>query len=344
MKTALLCLLSLMTGLATAQNVVFEAVKTKEGCEVRVPGPRPKLFGGIDAQGRQLPPPKEEWSWSGACVGGTAFGPGTLKTRFPGPGQITEFKQLTLDGGFPVGYEYTWIEQQDTPGRTMTRVMFWSDGRGVSFSQGWGLDTTAFSSGVSRVTEPRLVPVQPTAELGSGLSAPSGMVMLSNMMKFPISSSGEMQTVDNWELREMPQGVGFQNARVTPCPVPTDAQSCRSLAEAAAAPLREEVLAFIRQAKPAVDAAYARIHQALAATGSAATTPAAGAAAPAAMPAARSDVNVLPVGALFAAADEAASRGDRAGAREALRALLRRFPDHPLAARAATQLSSLQGP
>lgn len=55
----------------------------------------------------------------------------------------------------------------------------------------------------------------------------------------------------------------------------------------------------------------------------------------------RTDIAKMNAGQLFAKADELSSSGDTAKAREVLRALVSRFPDHPLAAQAANQLSNL---
>ena len=49
------------------------------------------------------------------------------------------------------------------------------------------------------------------------------------------------------------------------------------------------------------------------------------------------------VGELFALADERKSKGDTQRAREALRKLMSRFPDHKLATLAAGMLTELQG-
>jgi hypothetical protein len=55
----------------------------------------------------------------------------------------------------------------------------------------------------------------------------------------------------------------------------------------------------------------------------------------------RDSLNTLNAGQLFAKADELSSGGDKVKAREVLRTLLSRFPDHPLTANAANQLSNL---
>lgn len=57
----------------------------------------------------------------------------------------------------------------------------------------------------------------------------------------------------------------------------------------------------------------------------------------------RDSLNTLNVGQLFAKADELSSNGDSTKAREVLRTLISRFPDHPLAATAAQQMSSPAG-
>ena len=56
----------------------------------------------------------------------------------------------------------------------------------------------------------------------------------------------------------------------------------------------------------------------------------------------RSSLGSMTVGQLFAKADELSTTGDSTKAREVLRALVTRFPDHPLAATAAQRLSAMQ--
>ncbi|MFM2084422.1 MAG: hypothetical protein RLY95_1240 [Pseudomonadota bacterium] len=53
----------------------------------------------------------------------------------------------------------------------------------------------------------------------------------------------------------------------------------------------------------------------------------------------RADIAKMNAGQLFAKADELSSSGDSAKAREVLRSLVSRFPDHPLAAQAAAQMA-----
>ena len=54
----------------------------------------------------------------------------------------------------------------------------------------------------------------------------------------------------------------------------------------------------------------------------------------------RESLNSMSAGQLFAKADELSSAGDKSKAREVLRTLVSRFPDHPLAATAAQQISA----
>ena len=54
----------------------------------------------------------------------------------------------------------------------------------------------------------------------------------------------------------------------------------------------------------------------------------------------RESLNTMNAGQLFAKADELSSNGDSAKAREVLRTLVSRFPNHPLAAQAAAQMTS----
>lgn len=63
-------------------------------------------------------------------------------------------------------------------------------------------------------------------------------------------------------------------------------------------------------------------------------------AAAAAEQASRDSLNAMNPGQLFAKADEQAALGDRAKARETLRLLVSKFPDHPLAATAAQQMAA----
>ena len=55
----------------------------------------------------------------------------------------------------------------------------------------------------------------------------------------------------------------------------------------------------------------------------------------------RTDIAKMNAGQLFAKADELSSSGDSVKAREVLRALVSRFPDHPLAAQAASQMAGM---
>lgn len=55
----------------------------------------------------------------------------------------------------------------------------------------------------------------------------------------------------------------------------------------------------------------------------------------------RASISKLNAGQLFAKADELSSQGEQAQAREVLRALVSRFPDHPLAATAAQQMRAM---
>ena len=57
----------------------------------------------------------------------------------------------------------------------------------------------------------------------------------------------------------------------------------------------------------------------------------------------RTGLQTLNPGQLFARADELSAQGDSARAREVQRALMSRFPDHPLAATAARQMAGESG-
>ncbi len=55
----------------------------------------------------------------------------------------------------------------------------------------------------------------------------------------------------------------------------------------------------------------------------------------------REDIEKLNAGQLFVKADELSAQGDKAKARETLRLLVSKFPDHPLAATAAQQMATM---
>jgi hypothetical protein len=310
-----------LADLATAQTERLTLQTTKEGCKIQAPAQQ--MFAGLDPQGKPYPM-KWEYSWSGACVGGTAFGPGLLRIQFSsGPTVIVEHKQLTVNAGFPIGYEYSRTESSPpSPFSAPGHVIFRHGNRQVAFTDGWGLATAPFAKGVSSVVLPDVVSVRQAVEFGY-LAGTSGSVTLVRQFTVDATPSYVINERDKVDSRE------------TPCPNPKELQSCLQLVESLGPPRRDEIIAFIRQAKPEVDAEYARVNQALA--GSAAPATSTGTAAP------PLKLDSLPVGALYAAADEAAAKGDKAMAREALRTLLRRFPDHPLAANAAQQLAALQG-
>ena len=307
---------------------------------------------------RDLVPPttpgmKRTISWDGACIGGSARGLGTLSVEFvidTGIERASPTKsssRQTMIGGRPFGYmglyhttgSYSYTVPQSVPG-----IGFVHEGLEVAFSEGWGLSLQGIEVGGTTMKIPDIAPVTTRRNQFIKNGYKTLMLMGSSCLlhkTLPSCNGWEEGVV--FELAEfndsLPALARYEKRRITYCADPHEIKSCAPLVERLGAPLRADILALIQRAKPEVEGILQRMTAfSMATAGPSAPV----ATAPAVQTAAVAiDVEKLSVGALFSAADEAAVKGDKVGARAALRALIRRFPDHPLAATAAKQLSAL---
>lgn len=144
----------------------------------------------------------------------------------------------------------------------------------------------------------------------------------------------------------------YLKASKTFCPQPNVFSSCSNIAAQLAEPYVLKAEAFIRETMPRVretevamlatlaDAGRQRELEAKRKANAAEQSAREFATANAAFDAA---LDKAPVGELFALADEFKSKGDMGRTRAALRKLMSRFPDHKLAATAASMLTEMQG-
>lgn len=301
--------------------------------------------------------------WDGPCVGGSARGLGTLSVEGVSGAYKwqTSFRQTTL-GGLPFGYRSLSSFMNSIKFDAVPGYRFVHDGTELVFSEGWGLSLQGVGVGASVVKVPEAAPVNTFLNqvIGNGLK--TLMLMESNCLihqALPVcTGKGNSQFFAIVEFDDTrPAATRFSTRRTIPCPDPQNITSCVSLVNQLGAPLVRDIVAFIQRAKPDVEDMLRRMAAPVtvdagqpAPAAPLATTPGVSRPMAEAAPPQREsspnpssiDLERLPVGALFSAADEAAAKGDKAAARSALRALIRRFPDHPLAATAAKQLSALR--
>jgi len=329
------------TATQAQRDVDLVAVKTKSDCEVRVP--KMPDFGARV---------RYEYNWGGACVGGMAQGTGELSITVTGQfGASTTTSTQTFNAGIPFGYQFT-PQTTMAMGMVMPRAVgFMHDGQSVSFTEGWGLSIDGLAGdGLSmNLPAPAPITVRPMQRITAGTQ--TLLLMKSSCLlhkdRLPTCNKDADPEREVFEFSETQVGgdpqANFRNRVRTYCPDPHQLASCTPLAQQLGAPYRTQVMAFLQRSKPEVDALLRRVRDAVPTATSSPGNVAAAPPSAAAIPGAGS-LETMSVGALFAAADEMASKGDKPGARAALRALLRRFPDHALAATAAQQLTALQGP
>ena len=297
------------------------------------------------------------WEWLGACVGARAQGPGTMTVNAVDGSYGVQTRTLA-HAGLAFGYRAdisTFRQPQGVPATPAmpVNVFFRHAGQWVRFTDGWGLSTQGLTGDQLPMPLPQRVAVRPV-ELASLHSGRRMLMLMPSQCilhpKIPGCTDNPERKV--YQLTETILGdtPGANRRQSTDCPDPFSLPSCAALIEQRAASLRDEVLAFIAAARPDHEARLQRMRdtlsQAAPATPANAAAPASArdATAPAAAKLPAADLDQLGVGALFALADEAQARGDKAGARAALRTLLRRFPNHKLAERAAALLPTLRDP
>ncbi len=322
-------------------------VRTGAGCELLLQ----------DKEAAEMSAQRMRWDWEGACVGGRAQGPGTM-TLNAADGNFRVAMRTLVHAGLAFGYRVNTSTSRLPEGvpampAQPQSVGFIHAGQAVSFTDGWGLSTQGLAGDQLQMPLPQRVALRPVeyAALRSGrrmlMLLPSPCIIHPKVAGCADNPERKVYQLTETLFGDSPRA---QQRQSTDCPDPLSLPSCTALMEQRAAPLRDEILAFLAAARPEHEARVQRMRETLsqaAATPPATTTPAVApvaARSDAATPAPAADLEQLGVGALFALADEAQARGDRPGARAALRALLRRFPSHALAERAAALLPTLRDP
>lgn len=334
---------------AGAENLDLVPLKTSSGCEVQ-------FFAEVVNMKGAAVGDKVSWEWNGACIGGLAQGFGTLTRR-----HVTEHANMRFSWSHPfhAGRPFSYgksgfsIDYLNSPTLAPVRNESWAlvaDGAAVAFTDGWGFTLDDASLKTFPMQAPRRVAMALRSQQRLNTGTRALMLMESPCLihkDLPGCANDDERKV--YQFSEFAVGgdaaANYKNRKVTYCPDPHSLQGCEATAERLSAPVRDQIFAFIDQARPAADASAERMNavlQAQARSAPAAPAPAT-AGTPAAAPAAANrDLDALPVGALYALADEYNAKNDRVQARAALRALVRRFPDHPLAAVAVKQLAALQ--
>ncbi len=306
-----------------------------------------------------------KWTGKGACVGGMAEGLWTLR-RDSSFLILDEFKPVgwsEKQAYFHAGRPFGWIRKVDVSQnhetsavdligenkpiewvRQIAMVQLMGDNASVMFSDAvWGIKFSAqdlaqrqwpdFSGtfSPSGMRGQGLGAILAGSSAGGAVFAKTSCAMEKGMYPECGFEPGKPSFHIYYFLRSPPGATRAGDKKY--CPDPRQFSSCAAMGETLAAPVRADLQATAEQFRDSVAAQFQRMDETL--------KLAAGPVAAAPSTAAASDLDALPVGGLYAAADEALQRGDKPAAKAALRALLRRFPDHPLAVVAAQQLGQL---
>lgn len=345
--------LLMLTSSAYSQ-ITFVPVKTESGCAVSV-----VTAEALKAMTDTI------FNWSGACLEGEASGPGIVTTTtktadYEIIGQQTGRMYRGKFYGYFKSQSVTTYSNSRTksPARVPNWAFIYGD-RGVGFA-GLGLTGNDAMLNEATILMPSEV-ISWDAQNADTFTAISiydkGTLMLMKMpcdadvKKFPeCSFDAGKQNYDVFRFTQIPISGKFENETVTYCPLPKDFSSCQQLIASMTAPYVASINAFIKESIPKVADLDASVRSDLAAFSKRQTEAAASKAQAAAKASAelagaeksfRDSISKMNAGQLFAKADELSSQGDKAKAREVLRTLVSRFPDHPLAATAAQQMAAL---
>lgn len=301
---------------------------------------------------------KISWERKGSCMGGLAQGDWTIRrtSRSAHSQSIQELRSY-FHAGRPFGFmrwQSKYNSAMEGQPETSSENIEWS----LHTDAGW---LAGFNAPMVRYTERdfesrKLPTFQPITELprrNTHVSHAGEKVLL--LESSCVIDQDTFRDCPEYSENKRPYEVyqviysAFNPGRVAPiaqkkeyCPDPRTPTGCEMQVEALAAPVRSKVKTLVEASRPYLDVMYARMDATLRAATAAkdsATRP------KTPRPVIRSipDFNSLSVGALYAYADETEASGDLENARGALRALLRRFPDHGLASVAAKRLTVLQG-
>lgn len=307
-----------------------------------------------------------KWTGKGACVGGMAEGLWTLRrdSAFPIGDEIKPLGWSEKLAYFHAGHPFGWVRKVDVSQdhdasaidmigenakppewvRQVPMIQLLGERAGVMFSDAvWGIRYSAQDL-AQRQWPDFSGKFTPQSLQGQGLGALVGAASAGGAVftktrcaiekgMFPeCSFEAGKPNFHIYYFLQSPAGGGRAGNKAY-CPEPRQFSSCAAMGEAMAAPMRATMQEAAEKFRDGIAAQFQRMDETL--------KLASGASPAAPPPAAAADLDALPVGGLYAAADEALQRGDKPAAKAALRALLRRFPDHPLAVVAAQQLGQL---
>jgi hypothetical protein len=341
---------------AFAQTMAL--VKTEGGCD---------LYTDVSTRESLKKIPNAEfkitWQWDGECIGGLAQGLGNHKMDVglgPPNGDSTHTTRQYYHAGYPVGYGKFSIDSKifSMQGWVFnyrnTKVFF--NGLGLAGNDALVNDITVIlpQENLSDFQKGQIF------ETASHSATFEGAHCGLYKTRFPECGfdTGE-STYDVYYVRESPKTgnnyADYKASTNTYCPDPRNPQSCTALVQQKTAAYRTEIVNFIQQAKPEVEATFKRMNEVLAAAGKLASNTdsntaakanpkTAGQSSPTHSPEFLQSINTMSVGQLFSLADDYQGKGDHATTRIVLRKLIERFPDHALASLAAKQLTNVQTP
>jgi hypothetical protein len=343
---------------AFAQSM--ELVKTEGGCDI---------YTDVSTRESLKKIPNAEfkitWQWDGECIGGLAQGLGNQKMDVelgPPNGNSIHMTRQYYHAGYPVGYGKFSLKSD------MLSLQGWAFNHQKTkiFFSGLGLTgiDALLNDTMVQLPQENLSDIQKGQmfQTASRFATFEGTHCGLHKTRFPECGfdTGE-STYDVFYIRESPKTgdnyADYKASSYTFCPEPRNPQSCMALVQQKTATYRAEIISYIEQAKPEVEATLKRMNAVLVAAGKQDTSASAKSAAnahtttttyaqskPDNSPEFLQSMNKRSVGQLFSMADDFQSKGDNATTRIVLRKLIERFPDHALAALAAKQLANLPSP
>lgn len=345
-------------------------VKTATGCSAYVE----------TALVKALQDGSSNWEWSGDCVEGLAYGVGSLRNTFKAGRDQSAYESIySYTGKMHKGNFYGFMKFQFQSKHNNTAIpsktyepswRFVFIDRWVGFN---GLGLEGDESLLNNLTGG--MPTKTTSSQREILGIGDSTIGDLSLQKIPCAidpqtfpecgfGDGKLK-YDVYRFNKTPLSANgtfdFNSVVRTYCPSPKDRSSCQPLIEGLVAPYIASIETFIRESMPKladIDTAVRNASADLVKRRAAETAQKEKAAEMEAMQKAQAAdkiakelaaskaayanfLNTAPVGQLFARADELSSQGDTTKAREVLRTLVSRFPNHPLAATAAQQMATM---
>ena len=335
MRALLLLLLAVCLAGTAAAQVMDTPVKTLSGCT---------LFHQTSPAQATL---KVEWDWSGYCVNGLTEGLGVLTSTYEqteGKRSILSKMTVRYHQGMPFGFGSMTMESLK-----QKINYFYTDGiRHLSLGVAFKGTESLVSTDDAPLPEMDFSQTAP----GKGIATDKQVVMYSETScalhsKLPqFADCGFSPEKKNYQIylltiyQRTPDGMLGPDPQVVLCPDPRSAAGCEETVRRVVTPMAKEIMAAIEADRPSYQRKLAAMQATIAPQLQAERNrkqQAATALANEERARAEKLAQAGP-GELFVLADEAKSRNDKAGARAALRALIKRFPDHALAKSAAAEL------